>query len=256
MPVFDARGEGPAILFLHGLGATGAAFHDVRARLPGFRTVCVDLPHHGRARPWSVLDPKVMAERLAGKIAEPSFFVVGHSFGGVVALELAARAPERVTGVCALAAPVSGLSRLKAPLDSRFAEWTTRIAAHVTPSAAAVRAYLKLIWGDGPKPTPGHVQGYLLAMEAEGHHAGSLQALRSLAAYSPSLEALRRMPLTLVFGERDPLVPATHGSVLARALGARVEILRGAGHCLPEECPEEIAALIRAANRTSAHVAR
>lgn len=248
IPELTVEGEGDVVLMLHGLGAASCVFDGVRAQLgPGFRTMTVDLPGHGRAKPWSLLEPRAVAEQLAAVVDAQKFYVVGHSFGGVVALELAALLPTRVRGVLAAGPPALGLGTFRSALDSRFADWTMRIASRFTPSTAAVRAYLKLIWGDGPAPTPGQVQGYLLAMAAEGHHAGTLQALRSLAQYSVPTDALRSAgtSVSLVFGEKDPLVSVAQGRKLAALLNVELDVLAGAGHCIPEEQPKELAAIIR-----------
>lgn len=247
-PSLQSSGEGDAVLMLHGLGAASCVFDEVRGELgPGYRTVTVDLPNHGRSSPWAPLDPKRVAGELARAIDWPQFYVVGHSFGGVVALELAALLPTRVRGVCAVAAPALGLGSLRTALDSRFADWTMKVASQLTPSAKAVRAYLRFIWGDGAPPTPGQIQGYLLAMAADGHHAATLQALRSLSQYVVPTDALRSAgtAVALVFGDRDPLVTLAQGRKLAALLGVEAEVLAGAGHCVPDERPRELAAIIR-----------
>lgn len=244
--IVTEEGKGEPVLLLHGLGGSGHVWGELIALgKEQFRFLHLDLPNHGRATSWAKMTPREVALRIAERFGygeDGGIYVVGHSFGGVVALELAAIAPKLVRGVLVAAAPAMGLGGLKTALSSPLADWTMRIASLVRPSAKAVRTYVEFIWGVGPKPSPGAIQGYLFSMEAAGHHDATLTALRSLAEYVPPAEALKAdgVPVQLVYGDRDRLVPLKQGEALSRALGAPLRIVRGAGHCLPEERPETI----------------
>ncbi|MFL5318754.1 MAG: alpha/beta fold hydrolase [Myxococcaceae bacterium] len=246
------RGEGEPVLLLHGLGASAHVWDPLVAQAGvGFHFISLDLPHCGQAEPWAKLTPMDVAEKLAdrlGRGGSGAAWVLGHSFGGVTALQLAAIAPNLVRGVTAVAAPAMGLGPLKVVLNTSLADWTMRVASLVKPSAKAVRAYLEFIWGSGAPPTPGQIQGYLMSMEAEGHHEATLLALRSLAEFALPSEQLGAsgIPLHLVFGERDRLVPPAVGSELSKALSATLWIVRGAGHCIPEERPDVLDEHLRA----------
>lgn len=89
----------PALLCLHGVQAHGARFRRLaEERLAGrFRAVAPDLRGHGRSSwdpPWSlaahVADVEALAEELSPAV------ILGHSFGGRLVLELAARRPDLV----------------------------------------------------------------------------------------------------------------------------------------------------------------
>ncbi len=98
---------GPArILAIHGLTGHGRRWHSLSAGyLPDVAMLAPDLIGHGRstyAAPWTI-DANVAA--LAGLIeaeADRPVVVVGHSFGGAVALHLAAQCPDLVSGVVLL----------------------------------------------------------------------------------------------------------------------------------------------------------
>jgi pimeloyl-ACP methyl ester carboxylesterase len=240
-------GEGAPALLLHGLGASSHVFEALRTCLPtGRRCVAVDLPHCGRAGAWAEdFTPRALAARLAelsGALQLVDATVVGHSFGGLVALELAALGVTR--RVLLLAAPVAGVDGLRAATGSGLARWTLRVAAHVEPSAAAVRAWLGMLWGEGTAPTAGMVQGYLHALSAGGHAVAMARGLEAVANWSlPSVP--RGCRVELLVGARDPLVTVDQGRAFARESGARLQILEGVGHCIPEEAPERVAALLR-----------
>jgi lipase len=89
----------PTMLCLHGVQAHGARFRRLaEERLTGrFHVVAPDLRGHGRSTwdpPWSLAAHVADIEELADELSPA--VVLGHSFGGRLALELAARRPERV----------------------------------------------------------------------------------------------------------------------------------------------------------------
>jgi pimeloyl-ACP methyl ester carboxylesterase len=101
-------GEGePAILFLHGLGATGAVWAHLTELVPR-RVLVPDLPGHGPSAPL----PHYSFDTLAAAVARAlpgtgPLVVAGHSLGGVLALELASgRYDVEVAGVLALGVKV------------------------------------------------------------------------------------------------------------------------------------------------------
>ena len=96
---------GPPVLYLHGLGESGLCFERIveRPELTGRRHLVPDLPGYGRS-PWPAepLSLPALADRVAGWMrgrAEGPAILVGHSMGGVLALLLAERHPDRVRAV-------------------------------------------------------------------------------------------------------------------------------------------------------------
>ena len=96
----------PQILAMHGLTGHGRRWQTLATRhLPDFAVLAPDLIGHGRsswAAPWSI-DANVAA--LAGLLdaeADGPVVVVGHSFGGAVALNLAAARPDLVAALVLL----------------------------------------------------------------------------------------------------------------------------------------------------------
>ncbi len=95
-------GAGPPVVLLHGQGGTGAAWDlQIAALAPRFRAVALDLRGHGAAAP---LDGPATMATFAADVAQVmqdmslgACPVVGHSLGGMVALQLALDAPELVS---------------------------------------------------------------------------------------------------------------------------------------------------------------
>jgi lipase len=111
---------GPPVVCLHGVTGHGARFRALAERLPGRRVVGVDLRGHGHSGwepPWDVATHVADLAETAEALGIESAAWVGHSFGGLVATELAARVPA-LTGRAVLLDP----------------------ALHIDPSVAAEQA--------------------------------------------------------------------------------------------------------------------
>ncbi len=95
--VVRRTGEGPCIVWIHGLGESSISFEGAVASLPGYAHVLVDLPGYGRS-PWpdDAVDLAETAARFSRWLAnEPPAVLVGHSQGGVLATFVAEQAPVR-----------------------------------------------------------------------------------------------------------------------------------------------------------------
>lgn len=92
----------PRVICLHGVRGHGRHFAGLAARLPGSHVVAVDLLGHG-ASPWEPpWDIRAHCEAILETVGHGRASLVGHSFGGRLAFELAARAPELVPRIVLL----------------------------------------------------------------------------------------------------------------------------------------------------------
>ncbi len=96
----EIEGDGPPIVFLHGLGASSSSFQPLLDSLGGFRCIRPDLPGAGRSSvPFAkiTMDSLVEAVRdILRTVAGAPAHLVAHSMGTAVALRVAAAAPEDV----------------------------------------------------------------------------------------------------------------------------------------------------------------
>ena len=118
---YDQVGVGPPVVLLHAGVADRSMWSDVLP-LPGFRAIVPDLPGFGEAAvqpgpqaPWE----DVLA------LAPKRFALVGISFGGAVALRVAAVAPSRVSALLLVSTPPPGLD----PSEELLAAWEAEEAA-------------------------------------------------------------------------------------------------------------------------------
>jgi pimeloyl-ACP methyl ester carboxylesterase len=106
-------GDGPPIVFIHGMPGICREFDRVRAQLPGRHTIAFDRPGYA----WSEGPPRDFGQQLdaiveaAGVLGVERAVVVGHSFGGLAALGLAIRRAEFVDRLLLLA-PAAGGTRV------------------------------------------------------------------------------------------------------------------------------------------------
>jgi lipase len=90
-------GDGPLVVCLHGVTSFGGRFrHLAEERLRDFRVLAPDLRGHGHSDfepPWSI---DTMVDDLLETVPDEPAAWIGHSYGGRLVLDVAARAPERV----------------------------------------------------------------------------------------------------------------------------------------------------------------
>jgi pimeloyl-ACP methyl ester carboxylesterase len=120
-----AHGSGPALLLLHGVSLSAAAWAPLFTALPGRRLLAVDLPGHGLSDPVAYRRGQVRGHtyRLLDDIVDAlgldEVAVVGHSLGGMFALWHVAAGSERISRVIAIGVPAVALpgTRVRMPLS-------------------------------------------------------------------------------------------------------------------------------------------
>ena len=237
-------GDGPVLLLLHGLGATGAVWDGLTARLPGSwpgAWVAPDLPGHGRSAPLARYSFGAMAAAVAPAVdpAAP-LAVLGHSLGGVVALTLGTGwfglRPAAVAGLGVkvrwTAAELDRGAELAARPARRFADRAdaTALALKVAGLAGLVTPDSPLL--DGAVTEAAGGGGWCLALDAGAFAVGA-----------PDMEGLLaagRAPVILAAGEGDPMSPLDH----LRPLVPEPIVLAGLGHNAHVEDPAAVLPLV------------
>jgi pimeloyl-ACP methyl ester carboxylesterase len=255
------KGEGPAIVMIHGLGGqTGNFEHSLVERLSDtFRVVLVDRPGSGHStrRPGEAVSLPAQAAAIAALIERLGLerpLVVGHSLGGGVALALALDHPRAVGGL-ALLSPLThmpdevpkalGKLALRSPLARRLVAWTI-----ATPlGLRGGRRTLDMVFApDVPPEDFGLKAGGLMALRPASFVSASAD-LVALEAELPRLMARYEelaVPVAILFGRGDTILdPELHGRrMLAAHPATRLDLVEG-GHMLLVSQPDLVADWIR-----------
>jgi pimeloyl-ACP methyl ester carboxylesterase len=254
------RGSGPAIVMLHGLGGQTRNFsYALLARLtPHYRVILLDRPGSGYST-----RPAGMPAALATQSAVVAHFIralelskpllVGHSFGGAVALGVALDHADAVSALALIAplthpledAPASMRAlAIRSALKRRVVAWTLAIPLQI-------RFRKRMLTGvfspDAPPRDFAMAGGGLLSLRPKAFYATSSDML----AAGDGLPALARrypqlaVPTRVLFGRQDAVLGwEAHGLALQRAApGIALEVIDG-GHMLPVSAPDETAAWI------------
>ncbi len=256
----QVMGRGPAVLLVHGTGASTHSFDALAKILSRTHTVVVpDLPGHGFTAlpsPDHLTLPAMAADlaALLDALALDPVLVVGHSAGAAIAAQmcLAGRsAPDAVVSLNGAFFPFgswggqffSPLAKLLAlnPFVPRFFTWR----------ASAPGAVERLIGTTGSQLTPQSMELYRRLFRSEAHVAATIGMMAEwdLTGLERRLGDLA-VPLVLVVGSEDRAIsPQDAFKVRDQVPRAEIVLLRGLGHLAHEERPDDVAETIAKVTR-------
>jgi pimeloyl-ACP methyl ester carboxylesterase len=253
-------GSGPPVLLLHGGPGMGFDYlRDLADELAEENDVAW-YQQRGQEpsaaeRPYTVAADVEDARRVLDALGWEKAYVVGHSWGGHLALHVAEAMPERLLGVLAVD-PLGSVG------DGRWPEFDEEIFRR-TPESTRARAReldelsmageaddelalegMRLVWPgyfadpEGAPPMP----------ELRIATARSAEMIPSIQAELPALEVGLpeiRVPVGFVHGSRSPMPLGTSTDAAERIPGAWVEVVEGAGHFVWVEAPGAVRASLR-----------
>jgi poly(3-hydroxyalkanoate) depolymerase len=243
------RGTGDSpLLLIMGIGGNLDMWRPFERplRRRGVATISYDAPGTGGSSPYP--RPKRLSgltstvEHLLDSLGQDRVDVLGVSFGGGIAQQLAHQAPQRVRRLV-LAATAPGLGGV--PGHPRA------LLALATPRRYFDPAYLARVAGDvyggRARRAPAGLTVDAAARFAKPPSvSGYLAQMYAIPGWS-SLPWLHRIPHpTLVLaGDDDPIIPLVNGRILAaRIPNARLHVVRGGGHLFLLEEPDQLADLV------------
>lgn len=251
---YETAGSGEPLLLVHGVASSRGAFNPVIELLAQhYRVIAVDLPGHGdspvSARPGP-LTPGMQALAAANLLDDLGIqraHLVGNSMGGWVTLELAAdQRATSVTGLCpaGLWQPHADRSRV---LD--FNHSVSVLAGPVTPIAMRVAPLREYLFRGAVErryrvdyaTARTAVDGQRAAAGFDAAHLGLLDAWFARAG-----EISTDVPVTVIFGDNDQLLPADTSQIRELAPAhAEWLVMSRMGHAPMWDDPEGTVAAIR-----------
>jgi pimeloyl-ACP methyl ester carboxylesterase len=250
---YERAGEGPPLVLLHGAMADGTTWRPQLEGLADRLTVIAwDEPGAGgSADPPADFGLPDYADVLAGLIGALAFdaaHVGGLSWGGVVALELYRRHPDRVASLI-LADTYAGW---KGSLSE--AECAKRLAHAIEQSELPPERFEPTLPGLLAPRAPAAVVDDLAAIMAEARPESMRRTAAAIAA-SDQRDLLPRIavPTLLIWGEEDDRSPLTVAEQFRAAIpDARLVLIPGAGHVSNLEQPARFNTAVREFCRSTA----
>jgi pimeloyl-ACP methyl ester carboxylesterase len=274
---YRTAGDGErVVLLVHGITGSSATWVDVMPALAEhFTVVAPDLLGHGRsAKPtgdYSLGAYASGARDLLAALGHDRATVVGHSLGGGVAMQFAYQFPERCERLVLVSS--GGLGRevhlllRAATLPGSELVLPLITSSRVAALGDAVGGLLGRLGLRGGPDLEEMWRGFASLCDVEAR-AAFVHTLRTIVdPAGQRVSALDRlylaeaMPMLVIWGERDPIIPVSHGeAAAATAPGSRLVVLPGVRHFPHRERPrrflEEVVSFIDSTEPAEASEAR
>lgn len=236
---YEVVGDGPAIIFVHGLGGTGNIWHAQRTALAKyFKVITLDLPGSGRS---DKTEEKYSMARWVDQIAGladaaklDKFVLVGHSMTTVLVQNFAAKYGTRLNALV-LCGPITELAPAGKDAFAKRAELVQKegmIAVADTVLGGALTPATR----EGNPALAGMVREMLLS-NCPKCYAGHCHALREGSAKGD--QANIKCPTLILVGDQDGVTPLASAKAIASALaGTQIRIVPATAHLTMLERPE------------------
>jgi len=256
---YQEEGKGPPLLLIHGFGASTYTWRYVAPELAQtHRVIAVDLKGFGQSdKPfderYSVFD---QAELLAQLIVDKDLrdlTLVGHSFGGGIALLLALEANQRLEGRIARLVLLDSIAYPQnIPVFFRLLDMplVSQLGVRMVPPSVQTRVALKIAYLDDSKIDPDEVEIYAAPLKtAAGKHAiihSARQIMpKGLAEIAQRYNTIE-LPTLILWCDHDRIVPLEVGLKLRRTLpNSTLRLIQDCGHMPQEEQPASTLQLLK-----------
>lgn len=235
--VSDA-GAGPAVLLLHGWGATKELMAPIGQRLPGYRVIAPDLPGFGATpappRAWGVEEYAAWVVALLDGLGIGRTHVVAHSNGGRVAIALAADHPDRVGRL--VLADSAGIR----PRHGAAHRWRVRTFKLLRATSHAGWMPRALRDAAGRRAAARGSADYRAA-------SGTLRATMVRLVNTDMRPQLARLGAStlLIWGDRDQDTPLEDARTMERLIpDSGLVVFEGCGHFAYAEQPDRFARIV------------
>ncbi len=246
----------PSLVLLHGLMGCAETFLPLMDHLrPDLHVVALDLPGAGESERRQDIDPRLASTakyvgRVLAQLGLHRPMILGHSYGGAIALSLTAQQRHSVSSLVLLA-PAHPYFDQSDPVIRFYLSKPGELFAYLLPWLPEWLQIIGLRRMAGPQrvDTPDSLRPYRNNLRTPGT---ILHLLRLLRTWHKDMSRLRRalrrslpVPTLMLWGECDRAVPIRSAPKLCeRFCHARLVTLPGVGHRPAEEAPEQVAGYI------------
>lgn len=225
---------GPGLLLVHGAGGSHLDWPREIQRLPGLNVYNIDLPGHGRSEGTGYDEISAYArdvDAFAVAMGLSDICVAGHSMGGAVAQSLALKQPPWLSSIVLIG------TGAHLPVSPQILQGLQ------TDVEVAVDLIKRFAWRRESSPELVDLTGEtMLACDSKLLHKDFLACDRfDLRAQLGNMD----IPVLVICGSDDRMTPASFGRALAAGIpGARLVIIKNAGHYINLEQPQAVADVI------------
>ncbi len=252
---YRRAGSGEAVVLIHGLAGNSRTWKDVMPALSrSYDVIAPDLLGHGEsAKPMGDYSLGAHASGLRDLLAVldvPRASIVGHSFGGGVAMQLAYQHPELCDRLVLVASGGLGreVSWLLRMLTLPGAEQLMPFAfpRFVADRGSDVSRFLRQRGLSAPRL--GEMWRAYTSLAGAENRRAFLRTIRTVIDVSGQtisahdrLYLAAHIPTMIVWGDQDAIIPVSHAYAAHEAIpGSRLEILHGVGHFPHTEAPDQL----------------
>jgi len=260
----ERPGSGIPVVLIHGLPGTAEDWEDVTPLLAGHRTIAIDRPGFGYSTGGYVPFNRQLEtiDALLHKLHVVRPILVGHSYGGTIALGFAERYPSEVRGLVLVDAAaagqhVDGFADVQAHFVKFLQLPVVRQIANATFGQLLITVSVDQADAEAFHPLPVVAAHRRRVLEINMTHgnleawSGEILASTSVIAQIDKGLSAVETPAVVIQGEQDELVNPSHGRKLAATLPhARLVMVHG-GHMQPYDHPAAIAAAVESLSGAS-----
>ncbi len=242
---YTIEGEGPAIFFIHGIGARRAGFTGIARRLrANFKCISYDLRGHGKspssAGPFDLNDLVEDLEALRAKLGVEVAHFAGHSLGGMIGPAYARRYGNRVLSATLLSTAAFRTDEDKAKLRALGNEMKQNGVAHVLDTMTA-RWFTDEFGAANPDVIERRKRQVLETEEGVFINAFDVYATTAMEPWLHEITA----PALIITGEFDGgCNPRLNKQIAAAMPNYKLVILKGMKHAITIEAPNSVASEI------------
>lgn len=235
---YQDEGEGKVILLLHGWQDNLRTFDAIAQILSETnRVIYLDLPGFGQSetpkKTWNLDDYVVFVKNFIQKLEIQVDIIVGHSFGGRIAIKGAATNNLQLAKIILINS--AGIAKSKTPLN-----FILKILAKIGNVLISIPPFV--FWKEKLR------EKFYKSIGSDYLNAGAMrETFLKIIAEDLSESAKKiNIPTLLIWGENDTETPLSDGKLFSQIIPhSKLEIIKEAGHFAHQEKPKEVAKLIQ-----------